>query len=75
MDLEKYVDKKISDKIKNYEYTLFGVNMKLGESNKNGHYYCYTYINNDWHYFNDTEVYKETLNFSSKEVVGLFYRK
>ena len=75
LNLEKYVDKKIIDKdVKNFEYKLFGINIKKGESNNNGHYYCYVYINKGWICINDTEILSEKC-FSSKEVVGLFYRK
>lgn len=75
LNLEKYVDKKIIDKdVENFEYKLFGINIKNGESNNKGHYYCYVYINNDWICINDKEILSEKC-FSSKEVVGLFYRK
>ena len=75
LNLEKYVYKKIIDKsVKNFKYKLFGINLKKGESNNNGHYYCYVYINKEWTCINDTKILYEKC-FSSKDVVGLFYRK
>ena len=80
LDLKKYIDNDLiyihSGKNKNNnktKYKLFAVNVKKGNTDYNGHYYCYIYIKQKWYLFSDEKVEEHKANLSSKEVVGLFY--
>jgi ubiquitin C-terminal hydrolase len=74
IDLLDYIDKDLINK-RNTKYKLFGINEKNGNSKTSGHYYSYIFIANKWHWFNDTETKEEEPNFSSRNVVGLFYKE
>ena len=73
IDLLDYIDKDLINK-RNTKYKLFGINEKTGNSKTSGHYYSYIFIANKWYLFNDTETKEEEPYFSSRNVVGLFYK-
>jgi ubiquitin C-terminal hydrolase len=59
----------------NTTYKLFAINDKIGNSQYSGHYVCYIIINKNWYLFNDKEVIQQKPNFTSENVVGLFYKE
>lgn len=81
LNLKDYIDKELiflhpegkSDY--NAKYILFAINEKSGDFDFNGHYYCHINIGNEWYKFMDENVKKSNLFFSSKKVVGLFYKQ
>ena len=79
LNLKKYIDKDLitlnSEGKNNYKYKLFAINEKSGPNESLGHYYCYINIESEWFLFSDKNVEKSNLNFTSKKVVGLFYKQ
>lgn len=71
----EYIKNKSFEKWNDTRYQLFGVNLKIGKSQYNGHYYSYIIINNKWYLFDDKRVVPEKPDFISENVVGLFYKK
>ena len=74
IDLSKYIDKDLIRK-RNLKYRLFAINEKKGKSKTNGHYYCFIKIENIWYLFDDENVTRKAPNFTSRNVVGLFYEE
>jgi ubiquitin C-terminal hydrolase len=81
LNLKDYVDKELislhpgGKNDYNAKYKLFAINEKSGGFDFNGHYYCHINIVNEWFKFMDEIVKKSNLFFTSKKVVGLFYKK
>lgn len=73
LNIQKYTDKDLIEKIESTNYELFAINEKAGYSKSYGHYYCYIYLKNKWHLFDDSLVGLSSPNFYSEKVVGLFY--
>ena len=75
LKLGDYADKNITESEK-IEYSLFGVNKKIGFTENYGHYYCEIKIKNIWYKLDDLNV-TSSIDFNniSDEVVGLFYVK
>ena len=72
IDVKKYVDTHIKDT--NFE--LFAVNIRLGYDNENGHQICQIKKNNDWYILNDSNTpARSDLNEYNKNTYGLFYKK
>lgn len=74
IDILDYLDKDLINK-RNTKYKLYGINEKNGNSKLSGHYYSYIYISSKWYLFEDTEIKEEEPNFTSRNVVGLFYKE
>lgn len=82
LNLKNYIDNDLInihfEKKKNNiktKYHLFAINEKEGNTYYNGHYYCFINIKKKWYLFSDEKVEEHKVNLSSKEVVGLFYKK
>lgn len=79
LDLKNYIDNDLisfhsgNRKLVNTQYKLFATNNKNGNYENNGHYYCQIYIENNWFFFSDETVRKINIDYSSKNIVGLFY--
>jgi len=74
LDVSNFLDKNICD-THFLEYKLYAVNECCGNSVNFGHYYSYVKIKGEWYKFNDSLVTKESPNYFSKNVVGLYYIK
>ena len=75
LDVSKFIDKNINNTNKSIEYKLYAINECSGSSVNSGHYYSFIKIKEKWHKFDDRSVTKQTPNFASKNVVGLYYIK
>lgn len=75
LDVSKFIDKNINNTNKSIEYKLYAINECSGSSVNSGHYYSFIKIKEKWYKFNDSSVTKQTPNFASKNVVGLYYIK
>ena len=74
-DYIEYIKNERFKKWDNTNYQLFAINLKVGNSQYSGHCCCYIIINNHWYLFNDKVVLQQKPNFTSENVVGLFYKK
>ena len=80
LNLQKYIDNDLihlhsgNKKLVNTEYKLFAINNKRGNFESYGHYYCQINIKNKWFLFSDEIVREINIDYSSKNVVGLFYK-
>ena len=74
LDLNKFVDENIYNN-KSTKYKLYAINKRSGITQDYGHYYSYAKINDIWYYFNDCSFKQEEPNYSSKEAVGLYYKR
>ena len=78
LNVKNYIEYIRNERFKewnNTNYKLFAINLKKGHSQYSGHCCCYIIINNNWYLFNDKEVLIEKPNFTSENVVGLFYKE
>ena len=76
LDLKDYIENDFLDGEKETKYKLYGVNLCYKNFMNYGHYYSYVKINDNWYKFNDDKpIVKETPEFDSKYVVGLYYIK
>ena len=80
LNLKYYIDNDLiylnprNKKKINTEYKLFATNNKSGNFDSSGHYYCQINIEKSWFLFSDEIVKKRNIDYSSKNVVGLFYK-
>ncbi len=75
LDVSKFIDENINNTNKSIEYKLYAINECSGSSVNSGHYYSFINIKENWYKFNDSSVTKQTPNFASTNVVGLYYIK
>lgn len=77
LDLKECLEMDFQDKEKNTKYKLYGVNICHKSLFTNaGHYYSYVKIKGIWYKFDDDKpVKKESPDYNSKYVVGLYYIK
>lgn len=74
LDLGKFVNENF-DINRFTKYKLYAINERNGITQKFGHYHSYVKIDNKWYYFNDCHFDQSEPNYSSEEVVGLYYKK
>jgi len=74
LDIGKFVNENIYNN-KSTKYKLYAINERSGITQEYGHYYSYAKINDKWYYFNDCCFKQKEPNYSSKEVVGLYYKR
>ena len=77
LDLKECLENDFQDREKNTKYKLYGVNICHKSLFRNvGHYYSYVKIKDIWYKFDDDKpVEKESPDYNSKYVVGLYYIK
>ena len=77
LDLKECLENDFQDREKNTKYKLYGVNICHKSLLLNvGHYYSYVRIKGIWYKFDDNKpVEKESPDYNSKYVVGLYYIK
>ena len=73
LDVNQFIDKDILNDKKSNIYKLFAINECLGHTRFSGHCYSYIKIKDEWYKFNDDYVSRQTPEFSSNYVVGLYY--
>ena len=74
LKMHKYINNSIK-KNNNYEYELFAINIRFGNSPRSGHEICQIKIDNEWFIINDKTYYKEKLDKFTKNSYGLFYKR
>ena len=74
IDITNYLDDSVKAKDKKYEYELFGINIRLGNTIDFGHEICQVKRNNIWYEMNDTLTYKRTRTYNNNSY-GLFYKR
>ena len=73
LDMGPFIDKDLLGNNKSTKYKLFAVNECIGSTRLSGHCFSYIKLDNDWYKFNDDYVCKDSPNYSSNYVVGLYY--
>jgi hypothetical protein len=73
LDVNQFIDKDILNDKKSNIYKLFAVNECIGHTRLSGHCYSYIKIKDEWYKFNDDFVSRQSPDFSSNYVVGLYY--
>ena len=66
--------KKYSNNDKKIWYELFALNIKKGNSEDYGHYFCYIKINDIWYLFDDNRVIRQKPENTLGKIVGFFYQ-
>ena len=66
--------KKYSNNDKKIWYELFALNIKKGNSEDHGHYFCYIKINDIWYLFDDNRVIRQKPENTLGKIVGFFYQ-
>ena len=76
IDLKDFIDKDFGNYSKPTTYTLYALNVCIGNNKKYGHYYAYIKINDEWYKFDDKNVEKENKNTIQKDlpyIYGIYY--
>ena len=76
IDLKEYIDKDFGNYNKPTEYSLFALNICIGNNKSFGHYYAYILINKIWYKFDDLYVNKVSEYEIEKDlqyIYGIYY--
>ena len=76
INYEKYVDESLKKKYHyTYNYDLFAINIRIGESKDYGHEICQIKRNGEWYEINDNRIYKINKFNYKDSIYGLFYKR
>ena len=76
IDLKEFIDIDFGEYNKPTEYTLYALNVCIGNSKGSGHYYAYILINKKWYKFDDSDVFSVNSNEIKKDlpfIYGIYY--
>ena len=73
LSLGDYIESETFDEKICKDYKLYAINQYITSSGKSGHYNCYIKIRGTWYLFDDSSVYRQDPEFTSKYVAGLYY--
>ena len=74
IDITNYLDDSIKLINTKYEYELFAINIRFGQSIDSGHEICQVKRNGIWYEINDTSAYKRNKTYNNNSY-GLFYQR
>jgi len=76
IDLKEFIDTDFGKYSKPTKYSLYALNICIGNNKRFGHYYAYILINNEWYKFDDsyvTKVDKKQIDKDLAYVYGIYY--
>ena len=76
IDLKEFIDADFGNYNKPTKYSLYALNICIGNNKRYGHYYTYILINQEWYKFDDSNVNKVDENEIQKDlryIYGIYY--